>query len=257
MISLPGTAQANQVSIRSRRMSAGEWLRAAVARPAYVSIRSRRMSAGECHLRRPIRKPSVVSIRSRRMSAGEYAGAAREAVETCLRFNPLPPTMSAGESRRPNSFGQRVFANRFSRTSAKTMPAAGRGKTKSQADCAGTALRESRMFRGFGHHSRSAKGSTRSAAPRNRSPCPDQNVPPALVAKTGMQVVQPQAVFVGLDLFQKPITQADEVRLAHHALEYRDIVPVGRNLHRPWPRAAAAAAPPWSPSKHHRSPASS
>ncbi len=60
-----------KVSIRSRRLSAGEWLRPRwTAARSCVSIRSRRLSAGECgeHTGDPL---TGVSIRSRRMSAGE------------------------------------------------------------------------------------------------------------------------------------------------------------------------------------------
>ena len=61
-----------KVSIRSRRLSAGEWSTTMVAAPSGVSIRSRRLSAGECPEHDRDDPLAGVSIRSRRLSAGEY-----------------------------------------------------------------------------------------------------------------------------------------------------------------------------------------
>ena len=60
------------VSIRSRRLSAGEYEGPdQLGRSGRVSIRSRRLSAGECTRRSLPRGRLHVSIRSRRLSAGE------------------------------------------------------------------------------------------------------------------------------------------------------------------------------------------
>ena len=103
----------SRVSIRSRRLSAGELFRLDEAPGLDVSIRSRRLSAGEFataarygeHCFNPL-PPTVggrmlapadyalghfeVSIRSRRLSAGEFA---RIACQAPCGFNPLPPTV--------------------------------------------------------------------------------------------------------------------------------------------------------------------
>ena len=96
------------------------------------------------------------------------------------RFNPLPPTvggrmasglangrtivsirsrrLSAGESRRPNSFRQRALRTGFRVPVPKCPGVATTFATKSQV-CAGIqTCAKSRVFRGFGHRSRSAKG---------------------------------------------------------------------------------------------------
>ena len=144
--SIGETGSADDVSIRSRRMSAGECpeplsprrvpsrfnplpptvggrMRRAADRsragfnplppnvggrmachcPDRVSIRSRRLSAGECLAVRPVAE--FVSIRSRRMSAGESGCRLRP---HGVRFNPLPPTVGgriSGWSTRPLILG--------------------------------------------------------------------------------------------------------------------------------------------------------
>ncbi len=112
----PASRRAVQVSIRSRRLSAGEFAAASRCRAVDVSIRSRRLSAGECD-RRLTRSASKITFQSapadcrrenaqrpsrrrdRRSFQSAPADCRRE--NRCaalpgrgvLRFNPLPPTV--------------------------------------------------------------------------------------------------------------------------------------------------------------------
>ncbi len=90
---IAGSSPRAHVSIRSRRLSAGEYQLAIDSMsPCSVSIRSRRLSAGECCTPARRRWHVHVSIRSRRLSAGECRDADRPAA-LVSSFNPLPPTV--------------------------------------------------------------------------------------------------------------------------------------------------------------------
>ena len=145
-----------------------------------VSIRSRRMSAGEgCHGRAPFTASMfqsapaecrrekragplesiavfIVSIRSRRMSAGEGGGDLEANLATAVSIRSR--RMSAGEGRRPNSFRQRVLRTAFRVPEPKCPHNQPRQWQRSRKLFEQTSLRESRMFWGFDHSSRSAKG---------------------------------------------------------------------------------------------------